>query len=216
MKFLKFLKFSLGEMQANCYFLLQGNHCIIVDPADSADFILEEVSRRNLTVDAVIATHGHFDHIMAAGELQLALGIPFTIHPADRFLVARLEQTAQHFLGHTPFVIKPTEFSDLKAGENTIGDFTFEVIETPGHTPGSVSLYFPDDQMIFTGDTLFMEAVGRYDFSYSDKEKLKQSVESLLRLPDENVIQPGHGEETTVQMEKMNSPYFFNVSNAGF
>lgn len=213
---MKILTFSLGEMQANCYVLLQGNHCIIVDPADSADFILEEVSRRNLTVEAIVATHGHFDHIMAAGELQLALGIPFTIHKEDRFLVARLKSTAQHFLGHAPFVIIPTVFNDIMAGENTIGEFSFEVIHTPGHTPGSISLYFPKDQMVFTGDTLFMGAVGRYDFAYSDKEELKKSVERLLKLPEETVIHPGHGEETTVQMEKMNLPYFFNVSNVGF
>lgn len=197
--------FPLGQMQANCYFVMKDNTCLLIDPADSADFILEEVSRRNLEIVGLIATHGHFDHVMAVGEIQLSFPhLPLYINSADQFLINRLEETAKHFLGFEPHVIKPTTFSDLKECEVKIGDFHFDVISTPGHTPGSVSLYFKDEAIIFSGDTVFNGGVGRYDFSYSDKNDLKKSVQRILDLPEVTTIYPGHGEETLIQYERMN------------
>lgn len=197
--------FPLGQMQANCYFIIKDKQCLLIDPADSADFILEEVSRRNLEVVGLVATHGHFDHVMAVGEIQLSFPhLPLYINSEDHFLLQRLDETAKHFLGFDPHVIKPTKFHDLKEGKVAIGDFNFEVISTPGHTPGSVSLYFREDAILFSGDTLFNAGVGRYDFSYSDKNELKKSVERILDLPDFVTVYPGHGEETLVQSEKAN------------
>ncbi|MGB4966481.1 MAG: MBL fold metallo-hydrolase, partial [Microgenomates group bacterium] len=129
--------YPLGQLQANCYFLTQGSDCIIIDPADSADFILEKIQRERLNLVALLATHGHFDHIMAVGEIQLSYDVPLYIHDDDLFLVKRLNETAKHFLGFDPAVTAPKETISFKAGSLEIGDFAFNVIHTPGHTPGS-------------------------------------------------------------------------------
>lgn len=195
---MKIVSFPLGQLQANCYFLVDGSDCIIIDPADSADFILEEISRRNLTLLGMFATHGHFDHIMAAGEIQASLGTPFYIFKEDEFLAKRLEETARHFLGHEPAVLKPKKFSYLKEGAFHVSGFTFHVFHIPGHTPGSAAYYFKEEDALFTGDTLFKAAIGRYDFSYSDRKLLKESLDRLFELPPATIVYPGHEEITTM------------------
>ncbi|MEO6508368.1 MAG: MBL fold metallo-hydrolase, partial [Patescibacteria group bacterium] len=162
-------------------------------------------------VTAILATHGHFDHVLAAGELQLSLEIlnqeqfPLYIFEEDMFLVNRLKETAQHFLNHTPRTLPIKHFSYLKEGELIIGEFNFEVLHTPGHTPGSCCFYFPEETTIFTGDTVFKEAIGDYSHNYSNKVQLMSSVKRILDLDEGTIIYPGHGEDTLVQMEKLYS-----------
>ena len=199
---MKIQAYPLGELQANCYFLAIDKDCLIIDAGDSADFILEKVQRENFKVRAVIATHGHFDHLMAAGEVQVSLDIPFYLGEEDLFLLKRVQETAQHFLGARPAILQPKEVTNLKEGDIEIGPFSFEVVATPGHTPGSRCLYFKDEQTIFTGDTLFKEGIGRYDFSYSDKRLLKDSLERLFKLPEETLVYSGHGDVTTLGEEE--------------
>lgn len=207
---MKTLKFRLGSLEANCYFLIEGSDCLIVDPADDASFILEELSRRRLNLMALLATHGHFDHIMAVGEIQASLDVPFYINQEDQFLVDRVGETAKHFLGYEPVVIKPAHTQYFKSGKMDIGDFSFDVMKTPGHTPGGASFYFENDSVVFTGDTLFKGAIGRFDFSYCDRGDLKGSLVNLFELPDLTIIYPGHEEETSIQEEKKNSGVFFD------
>ncbi len=194
--------YPLGQLQANCYFLTQGNGCIIIDPADSADFILEKIQRERLNVIALIATHGHFDHIMAVGEIQLSYDVPLYIHDDDLFLVKRLNQTAQHFLGYDPAAIPPSNTISLGAGALNVGSFEFDIIHTPGHTPGSCSIYVKEENSVFTGDTLFKQGIGRYDHSYSDKKTLFNSLKTLFKLPEETIVYPGHEDITTIGEEK--------------
>ncbi|OGK29059.1 hypothetical protein A3B50_00725 [Candidatus Roizmanbacteria bacterium RIFCSPLOWO2_01_FULL_40_42] len=198
---MKIFSYPLGELQANCYFLVNDKECIIIDPGDSADFILEKIQIENLKVHALFATHGHFDHVMAAGELQMSLKAPFYIADEDLFLLKRVTETARHFLGHVPAIIQPKETKNLKGGKMKIESFEFEVIEVPGHTPGSRCFYFKDEKTIFTGDTLFKEAIGRYDFSYSDKSLLRESLEKLYLLPEDTLVYAGHGDITTIGEE---------------
>src|SRR3990172_9252196 len=110
---MKVLNFALGQMQANCYFLIEGEECLIIDPADEASFILEELQRRKLKLAGMLATHGHFDHMMAAGEIQKSINVPLYISKEDLFLIDRLEETAEHFLGYKPIIIKPTSIKRL-------------------------------------------------------------------------------------------------------
>lgn len=196
-------RYPLGQLQANCYLLIEGNHCIVLDPGDSADFISETIARQNLVLDAIIATHGHFDHVMAVGELQALLGtqVPFYIHEKDLFLLERLRSTAEHFLEHKPIVIEPKNIKKLEKGY-PIDGWELNVIPTPGHTPGSCSLFFEKERALFTGDTLFKDGIGRYDFSYSNKELLKQSLEKLFSLEGVITVYPGHGEETFLNIEQ--------------
>lgn len=194
--------FKLGQLQANAYLLVDGSQALIIDPADEASFLLEEISRQNLTLSGMLATHGHFDHVMAAGEIQLSLPIPLHLHKDDMFLVKRLSSTAKHFLGYEPIVIQPTLFAPLLTGAMRIGQFDIHVLETPGHTPGGCSFYFEDEQAVFTGDTLFAGSVGRTDLSYSSAHDLAISLQNLFELPEETVVYSGHGEETTIMVEK--------------
>lgn len=199
-------KFSLGQLQANCYFVIDDKDCLIIDPADDANFILEEVMRKGLKVKALLATHGHFDHVMAVGEIQAALPrTPFYIHSDDLFLLKRLKETAKHFLDGKPVILDPRSITSLNVGPMKIGNFSFQVIHTPGHTPGSVSYFFDspaDEKTLFSGDTLFKAAVGRYDHSYSSRDDLKKSLNLLFALPEETIVYPGHGEETLISEEK--------------
>jgi len=199
---MKIIRFSLGQLQANCYLLTEEEQCLIIDPADEASFILEEIQRRKLKLIGMLATHGHFDHVMAAGEIQLSIRVPLYIFREDLFLVKRLKETAKYFLGYEPYVVEPTIIKYLKEETFHVIRFAFRVLHTPGHTPGGCCIYFPEEKIVFTGDTLFKGAVGRYDFSYSDKLGLKKSLKRLLKLPKDTIVYPGHGEQTSMSGEK--------------
>jgi len=194
--------YSLGELQANCYLLENEGEGLLIDPGDDGSFLLEELQRKNIKLVGIYLTHGHFDHVMAVGEIQMSFNVPVNINRKDQFLIDRVEETAHHFLNHTPIVIKPQLIQYIKQGNIQISHFKFQVIQTPGHTPGSVCFYFADEKIIFTGDTLFEGAVGRTDFTYGDKQKLKESLQKLMQLPDETEVFPGHGETTYILAEK--------------
>lgn len=211
---MKIHTFPLGQMQANCYMLEKDGKCLLIDPADSADFILEKIQTQNLELVGIVATHGHFDHIMAVGEIQLSYPhLPLHIHKKDEFLLSRVAETAEHFLGYNPMVMPIRLKASLRETSRrnvfTIDNFTFQVIHTPGHTPGSCCIYFEKEKILFTGDILFQGGIGRYDFSYSDKDELKSSLEKILKLPGETTIYPGHGEESCIEYEQEVISTFF-------
>ncbi|OGK19264.1 hypothetical protein A3D80_03935 [Candidatus Roizmanbacteria bacterium RIFCSPHIGHO2_02_FULL_40_13b] len=195
-------RYSLGELQTNCYLLIEDKECLIIDPADSVEFISEIILREALTPVGILATHGHFDHIMAAGELSLSFNLPLMMHKDDLFLVKRMGETAKHFLGFTPPIVPPENISFLNPGVLHVTCFELRVIPTPGHTPGSCSFYFPEENAVFTGDTLFKDGIGAYDHSYSDKDFLFQSLQTLFKLPQDTIVYPGHGSETMIGEER--------------
>ncbi len=197
---MKIIKYSLGQLQANCYFLIDDQNCLIIDPADEASFILEELQRQRLNLVGMLATHGHFDHIGAVGEIQLSFNVPLYILKEDQFLIDRLNETAKYFLGFDPNFIKPKNIKFIE-DNFSITNYGLRIIKTPGHTPGSCCLYFEKENALFTGDTLFKEGVGRTDLSYSNQDDLKKSLEKIFKLPEETIIYSGHGEETLIQDE---------------
>src|SRR3989339_2004515 len=107
------VKYSLGQLQVNCYLLIKEDYCLVVDPADEAGFILEELRRKKLKLVGILATHGHFDHIGAVGEIQLSYNIPLYIFKEDQFLIDRLNETAEHFLGYNPHFLQPVSIKYL-------------------------------------------------------------------------------------------------------
>lgn len=198
---------SVGQLQTNCYIITDQltRETIIVDPGDDADYIERKISDKKSKPVFIIATHGHFDHILAVTELTLAYNIPFLINKKDVFLVENMESSAAHFLA---VKVDPpprigrfiTETDIFKLGDNSI-----KILETPGHTPGSVCLYIKDLKSIFCGDLLFAGGVvGRTDFSYSNHGNLVASVKKILALPADTVVYPGHGEPTTIGKERQN------------
>lgn len=219
---MKIERLVVGQLATNCYLVSdKKNEAIIIDPGDDGDYIIQRILDLKLSPKLIIATHGHFDHVLAAFELRLAFNIPFLIHKADLFLLKQARQSARHFL---KIEIDPVALPDKFVKDGDLLKFSGEqlgVISTPGHTPGSISLYYfrhaeeisvsannyqipkqvwdeTKTNVVFTGDTLFAEGVGRTDFSYSSKKDLEKSIKKLSRLPGETIAYPGHGEETTI------------------
>ena len=180
----------VGQMHTNCYLVWdeQTLEAAIIDPGDDADYLLNIIKDLGLLPKYIIGTHGHSDHLSALTEIKLALSIPFLLNEKDIFLLNRLS------LPSLPDVLLTPET------KINFGSETLKVITTPGHTPGSVSLYFPG--LLFSGDTLFYKAVGRTDLLYSSAKDLQSSLKKLFLLPPETRVLPGHGDETTISEEK--------------
>lgn len=196
---------TVGQMAANCYVLFdpETNEVLIIDPGDDPEYIIDHIERRGGKPVAIIATHGHFDHIMAARALQLAYTIPFMIHKDDGFLVDRMAESAKHFL-ELPLIDPPPHVDKVIEDNEYIqfGGTTFRAIHTPGHTPGSICLYEEKQGIVFVGDTIFKGgSVGRTDFSYSDKSDLARSIAKIFTLSSQMIVYPGHGELTSVANE---------------
>lgn len=195
----------VGQLATNCYLLSdsESRRCFIIDPGDDAGYIMNRVVDLNLKPQAILATHGHFDHILAVTELKLAYKIPFMIHREDAVIVNRMEQTAKYFTGITT---DPAPHIDQIIKNNAkfnLGKIKLEAIHTPGHTPGSICLYAKNEGIIFTGDTIFANGnYGRTDLPGGDSKLLKDSILKILSLPDKTEILSGHGEKTSVAKEK--------------
>jgi len=206
---MKIETFKLGDLETNCYLLYSNKEAIVIDPADDGVFIADEIHLRGLKLKAVIATHGHFDHNLGVGELQMILPAPFYLHQKDKFLVDDINKSGKFWLKREIKNPHPTDICFLKGGDKiSFGKCELKVLDTPGHTPGSVSLYNNDNgcRRLFSGDTLFRGGIGRYDFSYSSKDDLKNSIKMLFnKLPPEIIVYPGHGEETNL----LNEQFFY-------
>jgi len=196
-------KLIVGSLSTNCYlYYLKSKNCIIIDPGDDAEYIIDTISRLQLNPLAIIATHGHFDHILAVNQLKKTFGISFCCNKNDQFLVNSMKKRATRWLPRKIYEQNPK--IDINLQKNyKIEDISFTILSTPGHTPGSICLYIKKDNILFSGDTIFSEgAVGRYDFSYSNKLDLEKSIHLILQLSNQTKIYPGHGENTYVKKEK--------------
>jgi glyoxylase-like metal-dependent hydrolase (beta-lactamase superfamily II) len=201
----------VGAMKTNCFIVYDDviKEALIIDPGEDSEYITEFLQKRDLEPLAILATHGHFDHNLAAFSLKVTMNVPYLISKNDEFLLKNMRASAKHFLGiATDPPPKPDAY--LKEGKRiTVGSSFFEVIECPGHTPGSICLYNPIEKILFCGDLLFKGgSVGRYDFSYADKKDLFASINTILNLPGDTIIYPGHGEGTTIKSEKV---FFSNI-----
>ena len=196
---------TVGQMQENCYIVhcLDTNECLIIDPGDDASYIAEKILSMQVKPIGIVATHGHFDHVLAACELQLVFTNPFMIHENDAFLLDRMSETAAHFLKYKIVEMKPTISKTIRGGDVLpIGNCSVQIIETSGHTPGSISLYDKKSAVIFVGDLIFAGGgVGRTDFSYCRPLDLHDSIQTVLQLPPHTTMYAGHGEKTTVENE---------------
>ena len=203
----------VGQLQTNCFLVWdeENNEVIIIDPADAGDYIIRRIQDLELKPLLIIATHGHFDHVLAVPEVKLAFQIPFLMHQADLFLLKRSRETAHFFTkGEADPPLMPDKFIKEKDIIQA-GKIKLKVIETPGHSPGGVSLYSREEGVLFSGDTLFKQGIGRYDFSYASKEDLFNSIEKLLKFPEKTIVYSGHGPETTIGKEKdiIDTPSFY-------
>lgn len=193
----------VGELETNCYIAGDeaAKEAFIIDPGAGFKRIKDEIALLKLKPIAVINTHGHGDHILANDRFD----VPVWIHRLDaEFLLDHSKNLSGAF--GFPFAVKPAERLLEDKDILNLGQYKFEVIHTPGHTPGSICL--KADNIIFTGDTLFHEGVGRTDFSYGSEEDIKRSIkEKLLVLDDNCVIYPGHGSKSTIGYERKYNPF---------
>ncbi|MFH1602035.1 MAG: MBL fold metallo-hydrolase [Candidatus Shapirobacteria bacterium] len=186
--------FVLGELQTNCYLVFEETgEAAVIDPADEANFISEQILKQNLKLKHIIATHGHFDHILAAWELTLAFDLSLSLHPKDKFMADYMQKSAQYWLKRKIIEKPPEKVKDLKEKYIQFGRQKLKVILTPGHTPGSICLYSPKEKVLFTGDTLFADGVGRTDLPYGSEKNLSISLKKLAKLPENTKIYSGHG-----------------------
>lgn len=197
----------VGQLATNCYIIADSDtrEALIVDPGDDAEFIGNSLRDLDAQPRAVVSTHGHFDHILAAFEIQQAYKIPFLIHRRDEFLVKRMRESASYFLQLE--VVDPPPRIDGYLDKDTrlsVGSYMLSIIETPGHTPGSICIYSKEIKSMMTGDTIFAAgSIGRTDFHYSSASTLQNSVRRILDFPPDTVLYPGHGQVTTIAQERL-------------
>lgn len=199
---------TLGQVQTNCYLI--GNEktkeAVVIDPADEGAYIAKRLRSLGYELKAILLTHGHFDHITGAEELRSLTGAEIYAYEGEKELLADPKLNCSSIAGHTISLIPDKFFKDKDQLE--LAGFTFEVLFTPGHTSGSVCFYLKSEGILFSGDTLFQESVGRSDLPTGNGRRLVKSVnERLLPLGEDILVYPGHGEDTTIGYEKRYNYY---------
>lgn len=204
-------RYTVGPFAENTYLLTEGEQALIIDPGFLEDSEYQQVKRKiaNLNVDlfAVVLTHAHVDHVLGLQRVVDDFDIPVYLSEKDRHLWNNFgSQAAMFGFPSDGFSFDPDV---LPVTDNwKIGNFSFDVRYTPGHAPDHVSLYNKSDGVVIAGDALFREGIGRTDLYKGDFKVLEQSIrEQLYTLPDDTVVYPGHGEETTVGHEKKANPF---------
>lgn len=203
----------LGLFFTNCYIVSGAvpGSCILIDPADSGEQIRRQLERLGMRPEAVILTHGHYDHFLAVPDLQKHWpGLPVCCHPLDC-----PEETVEYDMGQAfPTV---TAFSDRKPLADqqrlSLAGLDITVLHTPGHTKGSVTLVIED--VLFTGDTLFAGSIGRTDLEGGDDAQMAESLGRLVSLAADYRVYPGHGSITTLDEERRNNPYLKAAEKKG-
>lgn len=198
----------VGPIQTNCYFLYREDtkECMIIDPGYEADKIEAYVQKKQLHVAGILLTHGHFDHITAADEVRKKFQTKIYASGKEKELMADPRMNVSVMMGESVSLKADVWLEDGQELE-MLGE-TMRCILTPGHTGGGMCFYFPKACMLFSGDTLFQESVGRTDFPTGSSRELIRSVrEKLLVLPEAVRVYPGHGLMTTIRDEQMFNPY---------
>ncbi len=206
---MKMKQFVVGPVQTNCYVVIntETQECIVVDPGDKGDSIAYTLRNDGLKPVAILLTHGHFDHICGVNEVKKAFGIDVYVHERDSELISDPEKNdSLMFIGKGVSV----EADKLLHGGEQLdfAGFKIDVLHTPGHTPGSVCYYIKEKGVLLSGDTLFQMSVGRTDLPGGSMSSLVSSLkEKVITLPEDTVVYPGHGEATSIEVEKKYNPF---------
>lgn len=199
----------VGVLQCNCSVIGDeaSHEAMVIDPGDNVQEVLAIVQKHNLQVKQIVITHAHIDHVGGAMKLRAATGAPILLNQNDYALLKMLDMQAA-WLG-MPSPGKVEIDRSIGTGESvSAGSLVANVFHTPGHTEGSVCLYFPEEKKLIAGDTLFAGSIGRTDLPGGDTQKIMRSLHQVvLALPDETVVIPGHGELTTIGEERETNPF---------
>lgn len=200
---------TVGPVYTNCYIVNKENDstgCVVIDPGEDAEKIASYIRKKNLTCEGILLTHGHFDHITAVSELHSLVGGEIYAYEKEKELLADPMLNSSAMVGYEVGIEADVWLRDGQMLE--IAGMQFQVIHTPGHTKGGCCYYAESDKLLFSGDTIFMESIGRTDLPTGNSRELIDSVRNkVLTLPNDVTIYPGHGPKTTVAYEVANNPY---------
>ncbi len=202
---MEYRRFAIGDLFTNCYLVWSGFEAGVIDPGGPVDEVIRVITERNLQLKWIVNTHGHADHIFGNKTLRQYYNAELYIHTADREMLLSPAKNLSAVLGKSLVSLDAT--ATLKDGDLLeLGDERFLIIETPGHTPGGISLYTKG--MLFSGDTLFYESIGRTDLPGGNYRQLVTSIkENLFSLPPETLVLPGHEGSTSIAHEIQHNPY---------
>lgn len=205
----KIIKLVVGELQENCFVLFDENKdAFVVDPGASSDIIIEAIEKNNLNIKYILLTHGHFDHVGAVVGLKKKFNAPVYLHKNDKNFLENPKEVRESAFG-IQIESANVDIFVKEGDEIPFSDDYIKVIETPGHTLGSVCYLFKN--YLFAGDTLFNGSIGRTDFPESDHSLMIESLKLLKELDDEIYVLSGHGPESQMNYEKMSNPYLRRV-----
>ena len=202
----------VGPLQCNCSVIGDEtiHEAMVIDPGDEIQSVLALVNKHKLQVKQIVITHAHIDHVGGAMKLRAATGAPILLNQNDYQLLKMLDMQATWIGVPSPGKVEIDQ-SIGHADTVKAGSLTANVISTPGHTEGSICLYFPIQKKLIAGDTLFAGSIGRTDLPGGSFEKIIESLhDKLLALPDDTVVTPGHGPQTTIGDERENNPFLKN------
>lgn len=198
----------VGTLGTNCYIVKNPDtrDAVVIDPGADLTVIQDALHRADAVCRLILLTHGHFDHILAVGDLR-GTNIPVAIHQRDAHMLTERDMFSA-IIPYDPRPFAPAEYTFLQEGGYSVAGFDFYVLPTPGHTAGSVCYIF--DGAMFTGDTLFKNSIGRTDLG-GDEDQLVRSLRALKNLPGDYEIFPGHDSPSTLSAERRNNPYLKNL-----
>lgn len=202
-------EFQVGVVGTNCYVASNSEtkESMVIDPGDDAAVLIAYIDDNGYKPAAVLLTHGHFDHCMAAQELAGHYGIPVYVHEDDKQIMENPAYNCCGMIGRE-LVFRADEYFHGETDHLSLAGFEIDVYHTPGHTPGGVCFYIAEEGILFSGDTLFCESVGRTDFPKGSMSDLVRSIkEKLLLLPNDTKVLPGHNEWTTIGNERQYNPF---------
>ena len=200
--------FVVGPVQTNCYFVtnIKTKEMIIIDQGACANQLAKKVDESGAKPVAILLPHGHFDHATDAKPLADRYGIKIYIHEADKATLDDPQLNVSYMMGQSKTFYADVFLKDKQ--ELDIAGFHIVVLHTPGHTPGGCCYYFPYEDVIFTGDSLFCGSIGRTDFKGGSMSDLVRTVkEKIMTLPEHTEVYPGHNDTTTIENERMYNPY---------
>lgn len=202
--------FSNNFLQTNTYFLIQDNDCFLIDPGSNSKQIIKIIEKNHLIIKGVILTHAHFDHFISCNEINQLFDVPLYIHKNGIEILYDPKKNVSAYVGQIPPLSLDKNIEVIEVNEETkqIGDFQLKIFHTPGHSPEGICLYFKDDKLLISGDTLFKLGIGRSDFYNGNEKQLITNIKNkLFKLPDDTIVYPGHGDKTTIGYEKKHNKY---------